>query len=395
MVRPGHSFVLGVLILLLGISGCVSPAARIEVAQISNSAIPRELDKVSLPTYVVEPPDILLLEAVNNIRPADAKLRVGDLLLVRLGNPEPLSAGAQLDPNVQPGQLDALEAQFQIEKQVQDKFLDREFMIQPDGKLHLGPVYGSVAVEGLTLDQAREMIIAHLKSYARDEMGNPVGLRDPQVTVSMPNVAGKQPISGEHLVRPDGTISLGIYGSVYVAGMTIEGVKSAVETHLSQHVHDPEINVDVLAYNSKVIYVVTDGGGFGEQVVRLPVTGNETVLDAVSQIDGLSEVSSKRMWVARPAPPGSEVAQVLPVHWSAIVAEGITTTNYQLLPGDRIYIKADKMIASDNFVAKLIAPFERVMGFILLGHGMVRQIEFGHRFRGGNNSNNSTIINNP
>jgi polysaccharide export outer membrane protein len=60
--------------------------------------------------------------------------------------------------------------------------------------------------------------------------------------------------------------------------------------------------IDVLAYNSKVYYVITDGGGYGEQVVRIPITGGENVLDAKSQVNGLSPVSSRHnVWIARRA----------------------------------------------------------------------------------------------
>ena len=37
-----------------------------------------------------------------------------------------------------------------------------------------------------------------------------------------------RPISGERLVRPDGKISLGFYGEVYVAGLTIPEVKEKI-----------------------------------------------------------------------------------------------------------------------------------------------------------------------
>jgi len=47
---------------------------------------------------------------------------------------------------------------------------------------------------------------------------------------------------------------------VYVNGMTLDEVKAAVEEHLTRSMHQPEVLVDVLAYNSKVIYIVTDGG---------------------------------------------------------------------------------------------------------------------------------------
>ena len=66
------------------------------------------------------------------------------------------------------------------------------------------PAYGSVVVAGLTLDQAKAAIEQHLREHVK--------LLDPLVSVSLSDIAGKQPVSGEHLVRPDGTVGLGIYG---------------------------------------------------------------------------------------------------------------------------------------------------------------------------------------
>jgi polysaccharide export outer membrane protein len=192
----------------------------------------------------------------------------------------------------------------------------------------------------------------------------------------MPDVAGKQPVTGEHLVRPDGTVALGIYGEVFVAGLTLPEVKAAEEHHLSTQMHDPQVSVDVLAYNSKKIYVIMDGGGYGEQQVTLPCTGNETVLDAIGQVYGLSQVSSKKIWIARPAPSQYESSQILDVHWRAITREGVTTTNYQLFPGDRVYVQADHLIATDNFLGKVFAPVERFLGVVALGTGVVSGIDF-------------------
>ena len=316
-------------------------------ADVAMTDIPRELNKVSIPAYRVEAPDILSIESVNNIRPARDPLRAGDDLFIRASNTLPP------DPTADP---------------VQNEFkqISGSYRVQTDGTVDLGPEYGSVVVEGLTVRDAKIAIDRHLREDA--------GLNDPKVAVSLPNVNGKQMISGEHMIRPDGTVSLGIYGSVYVNGMTLDEVKLTIEEHLARSIHQPEVLVDVLAYNSKVIYVLTDGGGSGESVVRLPFTGNETVLDAMSQIDGLSEVSSKNIWVARPGPPGCQVAQTMPVDWRAITRDAVVTTNYQLLPGDRIYIKADPMIATDTFIAKFTVPMSRILGFTLLANGAGRAV---------------------
>jgi protein involved in polysaccharide export with SLBB domain len=185
---------------------------------------------------------------------------------------------------------------------------------------------------------------------------------------AIPNLPDQQPIQGEHLVRPDGTIGLGIYGSVYVAGLTMNQARDAIFDHLSKYIKKPvlKLNVDVFAYNSKVIYIIADGAGFGEQVVRLPYTGSETVLDAISQIGGLPTVSSKKkIWVARPAPDNS--VQNLPVDWKGITQDGLVDTNYQVFPGDRIYIQSDRLMALDGIVSKIVAPIERVLGVTFLG----------------------------
>ncbi|HUG19591.1 MAG TPA: polysaccharide biosynthesis/export family protein [Planctomycetaceae bacterium] len=379
MVHGRTSLCVIVSILISGLAGCASTGQiQQELDLINSSGIPRELDKATLPVYRVEPPDVLLIESVNNIRTQDAPLQVGDAVHVRLGNPEPIILDLNESPDAPLSEAERLQAQYKFEEEVRSKFLDGDFVIHPDGKVNLGPLYGNVQLEGLTLTDAQTQIEKHLTGYARDTEGNPIGLKNPQVSVTLPDLAGKQQVAGEHLVRPDGTISLGIYGDVYVTGMSLEEVRFTLQRHLSQFIHQPEVRVDVLAYNSKSIYVITDGGGFGERVQKLPVTGNETVLDAIAAIEGLSEVSSKRIWVARPAPAGTNAAQIMDVHWRAITQEGITSTNYQLFPGDRVYISADKMIQTDNFIAKATAPLERIAGFILLGSSVQKTLRFIH-----------------
>lgn len=200
-----------------------------------------------------------------------------------------------------------------------------------------------------------------------------------------------QPLIGQHLVRPDGTINLGIYGSVYVAGLTLDQIADVVASVLqARHAKKKdesgkliemtaaeiklELQVDVLAYNSKVYYIITDGGGYGEQVYRIAATGNETVLDAISQINGLPAVASKkRIWVARATPDHSQ-PMILPVDWCGIVRNGSAATNYQIFPGDRVYVNSDGFIRTDSALGKFLAPVERVLGTVLLGSSTVNSI---------------------
>ncbi|HOA52459.1 MAG TPA: hypothetical protein PKI05_09385, partial [Thermogutta sp.] len=115
--------------------------------------------------------------------------------------------------------------------------------------------------------------------------------------------------------------------------------------------------------------------GEDDSVIRLPCTGNETVLDAIAQVGGISQVSSKRIWIARPSPAGTGCEQILPVDWNAITRGGNTATNYQVMPGDRIFIAHDDMIAFHAWIDKTVAPVERLFGFTGLGTSTVRSLQ--------------------
>ena len=328
-----------------------------QVQQVSHtpSNLPRELDKTTLPRHIIEPPDILLIEVLDNLRLEDARLQAGDSIILQVGQTVPV------DP-----EEDRVSQIFKV--------INSAYTIGADGHLDLGPEYGRVKLAGQTLATARETMMAHLKNT----------LRNPKMYMAHANPRTRQMVSGQHLVRPDGTVKLGVFGSVYVTGITIEEAQHRIEQHLAQHMHHPQVSADVLAYNSKYYYVIADGGGAGEQVIKLPCTGNETVLDAVANVRGLPTVASKsEIWIARPAPAGTGSDQVLPVNWNAIVRGAVTDTNYQVLPGDRLYIKADDLILFDTWVAKITAPWERIFGFTLLGNGTVRALQVGRSAQSG------------
>ena len=69
-----------------------------------------------------------------------------------------------------------------------------------------------------------------------------------------------------------------------------------------------------------------------------PLNGRETVLDGLLAAGGLTDRASRRnIILSRPTPPdGCRI--VLPICYSEIVQIGDTSTNYQLAPGDRIYV---------------------------------------------------------
>jgi len=293
------------------------------------SVVPTEKCKTTLPAYVIEAPDILLIDALKVVPKPPYHIEVQDVLQI----------------TATPGSV------------LLDQPINGNYRVDASGFVNLGPGYGKVSVVGLTIDEADEAIVQSLLKV----------LRAPEISVTLSETSGQQQINGEHLVGPDGMVNMGMYGTVYVAGMTIDQAKVSVERQLRKHLLDPKVSIDVYAYNSKVYYIITQGAGLGDGLVRVPITGNETVLDALAQVNGLSRLSSKHIWVARPAPGGVGCDQVLPVNWDEITKGGATATNFQVLPGDRIFIAQDNWIALDSWINRVTAPFERIFGFSLLG----------------------------
>ena len=106
----------------------------------------------------------------------------------------------------------------------------------------------------------------------------------------------------------------------------------------------------------------------GDNIRRVPITGNDTVLDALSAVNGLSQVSSAKVWVARPAPGGFGCEQILPVDYAAITHGGSTATNYQIMPGDRVFVAGDSMIAVEQLADEGDGADRAVARHRLVGH---------------------------
>ena len=216
-----------------------------------------------------------------------------------------------------------------------------------------------------------------------------------------------RPITGERLVRPDGKISLGFYGEIYVAGLTTSEIKEKVILHLREYISDETLGlavfdikkndftekkpsetsrvfVDVASFNSKVYYVQGDVGVPG----RLPITGNETVLDAINYAGGLIPTASTvNIRLVRPAPPGASCEQLLPVNYAAIINAGDTTTNYQMMPGDRLVVYRDPIVRTTVFIDRIAAPFNSVLNTIFQYSFTARGVKSINQSINGNTGN--------
>ena len=107
--------------------------------------VPTEKNMVSLPPYVLEPPDILLIDALRIVPKEPFHIEPSDVLQVEV-------EGTKLE---QP--------------------IHGLYLVEPGGMLNLGPGYGKVKVGGLSLEEASAAVSKQLKRT----------LSNPQVSVTL------------------------------------------------------------------------------------------------------------------------------------------------------------------------------------------------------------------
>lgn len=150
-------------------------------------------------------------------------------------------------------------------------------------------------------------------------------------------------LPGDQVVLQDGTIDLGEFGRPVVAGQTVAQIEAQVQQAIAAKAKDKEeslVNVRLVGRVSKVFYVLGEVNAPG----AFPLSGRETVLDGIIAAGGITRAANtKKVILSRPTPPdGCRV--VLPVCYNNIVQLGDTSTNYQLMPGDRIFIPSRGML---------------------------------------------------
>jgi polysaccharide biosynthesis/export protein len=327
--------VVGVALLLTGCHAVDYYDAALQQPLPQAMEPPRELSMVSLPSYRVEPPDILQIEMLKLVPLPPYRIDIYDVLQIRVIGTIP------------------------------EQDINGFFLVEAEGIVTLGPAYGTVRVVGMTIEEATATLTQKLKGV----------LQNPEVSVQLARTAGTQPVTGQYLVAPDGTINLRQYGMVHVSGKTVTEIREDVTKQLSRYFDAPDVSVDVMAFNSKSYYVITQGAGLGDNIRRVPISGNETVLDAISTINGISQLSSTEVWIARPSPGGVGCEQILPVDYEAIVRGGSSATNFQVLPGDRVFIAQDSLMTFNNFLSKLTMPIERMLGTASLGASATRSMQ--------------------
>ncbi len=208
---------------------------------------------------------------------------------------------------------------------------------------------GGCSSLGLTLWPSQLPILSTAKEYAK-QSPMPGGLDHELSKQVIPNYFVEpgdrlliEPIEldskfhaiGDQEVKIDGSVDLGRFGRIRVAGMTVEAIEVAVSDQIASIAGEREaVNVQLIEANASQVYVLGAVGSPGTYALD----GHETVLDAILKAGGLtSKASPCDLIMVRPTDPcGRRVVQR--ICFRQITQVGDVSTNYQLQPGDRIVV---------------------------------------------------------
>ncbi|MDQ3329751.1 MAG: SLBB domain-containing protein [Planctomycetota bacterium] len=215
---------------------------------------------------------------------------------------------------------------------------------------------GGVLPSGQELTPQTEHVLNHapkIAPVARElcKTVPPSYILEPGDAVLIETVRFDSPLrfAADQVIQPDGTVDLGKYGRIVVAGKRIEEVEICIEDIVNAdadliaaleeaNLEGPErVNVRLIDPRGSQFYVL----GAVSSPGAYPYAGRETVLDAILAAGGLADNARRcEIILSRPSPIG-ECRTVLPICWDNIVQLGDTTTNYQIMPGDRVFVPAN------------------------------------------------------
>ena len=135
-------------------------------------------------------------------------------------------------------------------------------------------------------------------------------------------------LSGQISVRPDGKISLPLMGETQAAGLSPEGLATALGNGLSKFMNRPEVTVAVMQVNSKRYFIQ----GEVQKPGAYPLVVPTTVLEALVNAGGFRDfANTKKIRIMRGT-------QVFRFNYKEVLKQQKLAQNIELKPGDTVVV---------------------------------------------------------
>ncbi|MCP4650133.1 MAG: polysaccharide export protein [PVC group bacterium] len=165
--------------------------------------------------------------------------------------------------------------------------------------------------------------------------------------------------SGRFPVGPNGKIQYPFVGDVDLAGLNKNQATKKITGILAKFVATPEVDITIVEYNSKVVYVVGLVGYPGKYKMRsefMPV--REAILAAGLPREHIA--SLRRAIIIRPVE--GEKPIVKKVNLLSLLYDGNLKLNYDLRSEDIVYVPSTALYKVSTILEQIVSPFTRSSG---------------------------------
>ncbi|MFZ5800891.1 MAG: polysaccharide biosynthesis/export family protein [Candidatus Omnitrophota bacterium] len=160
--------------------------------------------------------------------------------------------------------------------------------------------------------------------------------------------------SGIFPVNLEGKIQFKFVGDIEVTGLTKKELEEKIRKTLSTYIVNPDVNVTILEFRSKVIYVLGEVGAPGKYYMR---SESIPVREAVVQA-GLPTLSAAMRRCRLITPTDKGRPKIKDVDLYSLLYGGDLKKNIDMHPGDVLYVPATVMAK----VVRVINPVTSAVG---------------------------------
>lgn len=208
-------------------------------------------------------------------------------------------------------------------------------------------------------------------------------------------VADTPELSGTHIIRLDGMITLPLLNEIEAAGLTAEQLRKKIELRLSGFMREPAVTVSIGQVQSKAFFIAANNPLTGGAILRkVPYRGDTVLLDVYAQMGSPSSSLDDdcHMKVIRGDPRNPKVYTV---NVREIWELGYTGANIRIRPDDIIYVPPTWLGRLNSAIAGISAPFQSLFSItrsvlavdqtvrIISGDSDVNGLGFGGFYGGG------------
>ncbi len=192
----------------------------------------------------------------------------------------------------------------------------------------------SVLAQSTLLPQQQVPPRALISNQTQSASDAPIGPRDViEIKVFQdPNLYSKM------TVTDDGRIAMPLIGKVDVSGLTPSEVETRIKGLLEKYINKPDVSVTVLEAGSKPISVI----GAVMRPGTIGITGNITLIQAITQAGGLATGYGRTLYVLRTAANG--LTEQIAIDIDDLMVNGNPDLNLPLRANDVINVPIDASI---------------------------------------------------